>query len=38
MDMKVKEVVELVGVSICIFYYYDQIGLLILKEIIDFGY
>lgn len=38
MDMKVKEVAELVGVSIRTLHHYDQIGLLTPKEITDSGY
>ncbi len=38
MDMKVKEVAELVGVSIRTLHHYDQIGLLSPKEITDSGY
>lgn len=38
MLMRVKEVVDLVGISVCILYYYDVVGLLILDEIIDLGY
>ncbi|WP_326716581.1 MerR family transcriptional regulator [Vagococcus jeotgali] len=38
MDMKIKEVAELVGVSIRTLHHYDQIGLLTPKEITDSGY
>lgn len=38
MNMKVKEVAELVGVSVRTLHHYDQIGLLIPKEISDSGY
>src|SRR5690625_2878259 len=38
MGMKVKEVAELVGVSIRALHHYDQIGLLTPKEITDSGY
>ncbi|TPG67961.1 MerR family transcriptional regulator [Brevibacillus laterosporus] len=38
MDMKVKEVAELVGVSIRTLHHYDQIGLLTPKETTDSGY
>jgi DNA-binding transcriptional MerR regulator len=38
MDMKVKEVAELVGISIRTLHHYDQIGLLTPKEITDSGY
>lgn len=38
MDMKVKDVAELVGVSIRTLHHYDQIGLLIPKEVTDSGY
>lgn len=38
MDMRVKEVAELVGVSIRTLHHYDQIGLLTPKEISDSGY
>lgn len=38
MDMKVKEVAELVGASIRTLHHYDQIGLLTPKEITDSGY
>ncbi|QHZ48574.1 MerR family transcriptional regulator [Bacillus sp. NSP9.1] len=38
MDMKVKEVAEMVGVSIRTLHHYDQIGLLTPKEITDSGY
>lgn len=38
MSMKVKEVAELVGVSVRTLHHYDQIGLLTPKEITDSGY
>lgn len=38
MDMKVKEVAELVVVIIRTLHHYDQIGLLTPKEITDSGY
>lgn len=38
MDMKVKEVAELVGISVRTLHHYDQIGLLTPKEITDSGY
>lgn len=38
MDMKVKEVAEMVGVSIRTLHHYDQIGLLTPKETTDSGY
>ena len=38
MSMKVKEVAELVGVSVRTLHHYDQIGLLTPKETTDSGY
>lgn len=38
MSRKIKEVAELVGVSICTLHHYDQIGLLTPKETTDSGY
>ncbi len=38
MGMKVKEVAELIGVSIRTLHHYDQIGLLTPQETTDSGY
>ncbi|HHV93633.1 MAG TPA: MerR family transcriptional regulator, partial [Firmicutes bacterium] len=38
MAMKVKEIADLVGISVRTLHYYDQIGLLVPDEVTESGY